>query len=383
MSLKAVFDAERELGRFVQHLSNSPVADLWKADAARREVVGSFAIDGFGVDMEDLAVSLIDRNLLPVLQRDALDEPAQLMVVLQDLVAGRRRAVAVPAASPSGETKTGPGSVSELATLIAQVRASRRSVEAFIADLDSAEMDQRLPALPPPPLPAALSIAWLKGAWFGMTGTEIPVKLLEVATAAADLVVARPGLAGAIEALALVHDGAPPAMQPSYVSGAVRRGDADRRGWRFARLLAPFLIQHGCGLDSMAPWLSWGMRHDSRTYARLVSGDSAGWVTWTLAGLADQFRYERGRVSRIQSLIDGWEHRFTGGGKRRWQRNVKVLGTLFEHGAFTTKSLQRLRAGDLRSAQMLIKELKDRGIVQCVHHGKGREWFTGIDVFEK
>ena len=373
--------AERELGRFVERLTGSDLGSLWLADAVRREVVGSFAIDGVAVEMEDLAVAMIDPNLLPVLQRDSLDDPARMVALLQDIVAGRRGCVDPPPLPLRNRSD----SVSrvDFAGVAAAARAATSSVEAFLAGLGG-QVAAETKALPvTPPRPPALSPDWFRSVWFGLTGADMPATLLQAVCSAADQVASRPGLPGAVAAAARIHALSAVAHQRGDVGAVERSGHSDRRSWRFARVLMPFLIQSSCGLDSMVPWLSWSLRRDSQMYARLVERDPEEWGKWVLAGLTDLFRFEREQISKIEAVLASWEHRFSLGGKRRWNSNVRMLQALFQHGVITTKSLHRIRGGDLRSTQLLIKDFRECGIVHAVHHAKGREWFVGVDVFER
>lgn len=394
MSLAALLDAERQLGRLTEALADGDACALWQADALRREALASCDLDGMKANWEDVVVAEIDPRLLPEGLRAATTAP--LRVIACGTMLTRPIPQAASPAAPEelpdalleldagvdpdqGESADGPAG----AAVRAAARGSIDDIEAFL-HRPTPRDDESPRGVTPSAAP--LSRDWLAAAWSWLTGQPLPPAYLDKVAGVIEDGLQRPGLAGVATVLHALHrDELFPAQPlpdygdhqvPGDMGRAMALARAEERGpgpaWRFARLLAPRLMMRACGLPAAGPWLSPALRAARLGYRVAAQGDVDGWGAWLYPALADGFARERARLRDLTAILAGWEDRF--GKKRRWQTSRQALRLIIAQPAVTTDLLARRRGISRRAAQMMARELEQLGILERVHHAKGREW---------
>lgn len=420
MSLATLLDAERQLGRLTEALAAADARALWQADALRREALASCDLDGMMAHWDDVVVAEIRADLLPEALRETTALPLRLIACGSMLTRPIPASPDAPEGLPDdllepdtgvvddgdGDSDDGPAG----AAVRAAARGSIADIEAFLR-----RPTARDDALPRDVTPSAapLSRDWLAAAWTRLTGQPLPPACLDEVAGIIEDGLQRPGLAGVAAVLHALHrDGLFPAKppadygdhpMPAEVGRALTLARAEVQdpgaGWRFARLLAPWLTMRACALPAPGPWLSPALRAARLGYRAAAQGKVDGWSAWLYPALAEGFARERDRLRDLTAILAGWEDRFgkqrRGGArqgadetpssaasppvyaplpKRRWQTSRQVLRLIIDQPAVTTDFLSRRRGISRRAAQMMAKELEEFGILERIHHAKGREW---------
>ena len=411
MSLHDLLAAERALGRLIEALSGDGARALWQADALRRDAIASEDLDGHKVAWDDLVVAQIDATLLPHGLRPAMTGPLRLIAAGHRLIQDGDRPVARPAPAPDEtdealedvgfEVRNHPGpdrrperptTGTEIDAVLAAVHRSKAEIAAFIRQPDQPPPAAGDPGRPGSPRAAPLTAGWLAAAWRQLAPDAEPLASGEALAAMIEEKLQKPGLTGVAAALHGLHqDGLfPEPAAPDYslaalppelgrsLTLAAAQNRAMGPGWRFARMLAPWLIMRACGLQMPGPWISPALQAGARSYGRAAVDGEGPWSAGLFRLLADGFGGERARLAELAALVARWEKALTA--KRRWASSRRALLLLVDRPAVTSRLVQRQRGISRRAAQMLTREWEQLGILRRIHHAKGQEWWLADQV---
>ena len=421
--------ANFELGRLVQLLDDERVAALWRPDALRREAIASLQLDSIGVDFDDLALGLLSPMLPAAGHRPVVQEALRIVRAAESMLAGRRATNEtqdiegdigrdgdlLPADIEDAEGADDDDSGLDVDAVMAKARSSVTDIDSFLSTLRSGAAFDRAIDDPEAALPllVPLSTPWLAAAWRLLVG--VPDEDVVAAIAEATIIIdaglsSAPGLMGAAAALHGLHaNGLFPEPEAADYNGVVQLTQADReaigdddealqqllterhgmrdvlqqrmaerrragQGWRFARLIAPWIIQRACGLSEPMPWISETLRHGGLGYASCATGPLPFWQRWLMRTLADGLVLERQRIIKLRNAER--QHATWRGTRHADNRAGDVLAALWDRPAMGVKDV--MRAGGYktyRGAQRVIADLLDEGFIREVtERSVGRVW---------
>lgn len=422
------FDAAAfELGRLMQLLDDDGVATIWRPDAIRREAIATLHLDGIGVHGDDLALGLLSPLLPAHGHRPVVRMALDVVRATESLLAGRRAkdddeldVVEVIGDSAAGDDDDLlPADIEDLDDLIDEVddprsedavrsaaKATASDLDAFLATLQSGGPLERslLHSGAAAPMMIPLSTPWLESAWRSIAGPidEDTVASIAEATIIIDAGLSSGGgLPGAAAALHGLHmDGLFPDPESSSYDALTNLSQRDLEatdgndearqklcdervalrdaltvamaerqaaglGWRFARLVAPWIIQRACGLSQPMPWISEALRQSGRGYASCATGPLPVWQRYFGRMLADGLMSDRNRIIKLRNAAR--EHDTWLKGRHKDNRAKTVLSALWAKPAAGVKDIKRLgRYKTYRGAQQLIGDLVEAGIIREV-----------------
>ena len=390
--MSCLLSAERSLGRLTEVLSRPGIRDLWAADALRREAIASKDLDGRKVDWEDLAVARLDPGLLPQALRPTVLQPFRLMAAAELMIRGIELLDAArPDQEPPAEAPPpSPLIGTDLDSVAADARRAAAAIDAFISGVGHEPRDEG----EGPPAPCKLiplSAPWLAAAWRRLSPYPSPLPRPGDLAALIEDGLRFPGLSGVAMAMHLLDQAGDLFPEPELTdltealnperevairimeSRAVNQPISPKSS--FIRLLAPWLVQRSCGLQSPGPWLSPALSDSKSGYLAARSSTVGDWFAWLYPAMADGFDRERKRIAEIEAILAGWEAAFAAD-KRRWNASRDSLVCLLDQPVATSLSLVRQRGFSRRAAQMLISDLQKAGILHHVRQAKGREWWV-------
>lgn len=390
--------AHIELGRLVQALEDAPeLAGLFVHEALRREAWASLQLDGQLVDLDDIAAGQMDVGLLAG-QRILGVEPALALnraaeAMLRGLRSDDRQQ---PVQEEDGDEEARV----DLDLLPPEVEdeedeplgrepfvPSFMDTKALLADIDDF-LERAVPPKREAPVTASvvlepLSEAWLMKAWtmaWGEPSEADAAALARAADAIGDALESKPGLSGVALALHRLHaqDFWPEAPAPG-VPGDIRDWEPDAAaqldvmlaerqevgpGWRFARLISPWLIGRACGLADPGPWISEAMLAGRYGYSSAATSNPAAFETWLARMLADGLPTQRRRLAELRTRLEMWRRRL--GKDRRPKRGgpLAALPLLVERPVMLPGWLATRQGVTMRAAQMTLASLATAGVVR-------------------
>lgn len=392
--------AERELGRLVQALEDDPeTAALHRHDALRREAHASLQLDGQLVDLDDIAAGQMSLGLLSG-QRVAGAEAALALI---RAAAAMQRGLRGDDAPPPADDDQEDG-LEDLDDLLpAEPEAeddeplrSEPFRPSFVQDTRSmvADIHSFLERSVPKKQPEAsgslvlvlepLSEAWLVKAWtmaWGAPDADEAAALARAAEEIAAALAAKPGLAGVALALYRLHqDGFWPAAGGGGVPDSLRDWVAEDRfaqlelmraenqpvgsGWRFSRLLAPWLVQRACHLVAFGPWISEALLSGRYGYPQAASLDVAAWESWLARMLAEGFPAQRRRLAELRTRQEVWRRKLGAGRRPTRGGPLAALPLLVERPVMLPGWMATRTGVTTRAAQMTLAQLEKAGVVR-------------------